>query len=122
MSRRMWALAGAIATAVVGMIVRGIPVAGDALGGTAYTVLIALLIVTLRPATTPVVAGLGAFLVSCAIELLQLTSLPRTVVEQIPPARWVLGSTFNPVDLLWYAVGGLVAVLACRWIEKNAAR
>ena len=122
MSRRMWALAGAIATAAFGLIARGIPVAGDALGGVAYTVLVALLIVILRPATTPVVAGLSAFLISCAVEVLQLTSLPGTIVDHVPPARWVLGSTFNPVDLLWYAVGGLVAVLVCRWIERTAAR
>jgi hypothetical protein len=73
--------------------------AGDAL----YTVLIYLLLVLAWPAIRPWVAALVSAGLSWAIEFAQLGDIPAVL-------RPVLGSTFNPPDLFWYAVG---AALAC---------
>ncbi|MFI6321175.1 DUF2809 domain-containing protein [Nonomuraea sp. NPDC050556] len=75
--------------------------AGDAL----YTVLIYLIIVFVGPKLRPLTAALLATAVSWAVEFAQLADLPEVV-------RPVLGSTFNPPDLFWYAVGAAcIAVL-----------
>ena len=41
MTNRTWAAVGAIATIAFGILARGVPYVGDALGGIAYTVLVA---------------------------------------------------------------------------------
>jgi hypothetical protein len=73
--------------------------AGDAL----YTVLIYLLLVLVWPAIRPWMAAPVSAGLSWAIEFAQLGDIPAVL-------RPVLGSTFNPPDLFWYAVG---AALAC---------
>jgi hypothetical protein len=78
--------------------------AGDAL----YTVLIYLVVVLIRPRVRPWVAALVATGLSWAIEFAQLTDIP-------PLLRPLLGSTFNPPDLLWYAVGALAAWAVHGW-------
>ncbi|MFT3877113.1 MAG: DUF2809 domain-containing protein [Propioniciclava sp.] len=98
-----------VATIAVGMVGRSLPWVGNALGGIAYTVLIALLIALVWPAVRPVVAASVATGASVAVELLQLTPIPRTLVGAAPALRWVFGSTFAWEDMLWYAAGGLVA-------------
>ena len=46
---------------------------------------------------------------------LQLTGDPHgvadDVVARVPQARWVLGTTFVPTDLAWYAAGALLGAL-----------
>ncbi len=121
MRKRLLSIVAALVTVVCGVLTRGIPGAGDALGGILYTVMIALAVVALRPTTSARVAGLSGFLFSVSVELLQLTDIPRTIVAQVPLARWVLGSTFNVQDLGWYAVGGVVAVALC-WLIERAAK
>ncbi|MFK4035722.1 DUF2809 domain-containing protein [Nonomuraea wenchangensis] len=54
------------------------------------------------PARSPRVAALVSAGLSWAIEFAQLGEIP-------PALRPLLGSTFNPPDLLWYAVGAGVA-------------
>ncbi|MDX3799736.1 DUF2809 domain-containing protein [Streptomyces sp. AK04-3B] len=76
---------------------------GDAL----YTVLLLTLIVALAPRVTPPTAAGGALAASWAVEFLQLSSVPADLSRRSALARLVLGSTFNPPDLLWYAVGAL---------------
>ncbi|MGN9841444.1 DUF2809 domain-containing protein [Nonomuraea sp. H19] len=68
--------------------------AGDAL----YTVLIYTIVVLAAPRVRPWAAALVAAGLSWAIEFAQLAGIPAIL-------RPVLGSTFNPPDLLWYAVG-----------------
>ena len=54
--------------------------------------------------SAPSLARVGVALALCVVvELAQLTRLPA----RVPQLRWVLGTTFAPVDLLWYAVGAL---------------
>jgi hypothetical protein len=85
--------------------------AGDAL----YTVLIYALVMLIRPVIRPWVAALMATGLSWAIEFAQLTEIPSVL-------RPVLGSTFNPPDLFWYAVGAGAAFAAhVLWLRRPPA-
>ncbi|MER6943684.1 DUF2809 domain-containing protein [Nonomuraea sp. NPDC000554] len=101
---RLPVLVVAALTVVAGLGVRALwdgPVAkyaGDAL----YTVLIYALIVLAWRHVRPVVAALLAAGLSWAIEFAQLGEIPAVL-------RPLLGSTFNPPDLFWYAVGAAAA-------------
>ncbi|WP_197093812.1 ribosomal maturation YjgA family protein [Nonomuraea sp. SBT364] len=94
----------ALVTVCLGLGVRALwdgPVpkyAGDAL----YTVLIHLLVVLVLPRVRPWVAALTSAGLSWAIEFAQLAGIPAVL-------RPLLGSTFNPPDLLWYAIGAALA-------------
>ncbi|MER5353531.1 DUF2809 domain-containing protein [Kitasatospora sp. NPDC002551] len=82
--------------------------AGDAL----YTVLLYTLVVLLAPRLRPWPAAAWAAGLSWAVELFQLTGVPDGLARRSTLARLVLGSTFNPPDLLWYLVGAALAALA----------
>ncbi|MBB5075360.1 ribosomal maturation YjgA family protein [Nonomuraea endophytica] len=103
MPRRPIALA-AVLTVAAGLGVRALlsgPFAkysGDAL----YTVLIYLVIVFIRPHVRPWTAALLACGLSWAIEFAQIAGIPTVL-------RPLLGSTFNPPDLFWYAAGATLA-------------
>ncbi len=62
------------------------------------------------PRLRPPVAGALAVVFCWAVELFQLTDVPRQLSEQSIVARLVLGARFDPVDLLWYPVGVLPLV------------
>ncbi|MEW9554001.1 DUF2809 domain-containing protein [Nonomuraea sp. NPDC050783] len=106
MPRALAALA-AVLTVAAGLGVRLLwdgPVpkyAGDAL----YTVLIYALAVLALPRIRPWAAALVSAGLSWAIEFAQLGPIPAML-------RPLLGSTFNPPDLLWYAVGAAAACAA----------
>ncbi|MFG1941424.1 DUF2809 domain-containing protein [Nonomuraea sp. NPDC048826] len=114
MSRLPVALA-ALATIVLGLGVRLLwdgPVpkyAGDAL----YTVLIYLLIVLAWPRVRPWAAALASAGLSWAIEFAQLGEIPSAL-------RPLLGSTFNPPDLFWYAAGAATAWAAHAWLAYRS--
>lgn len=120
MSTRVRSILAVLVTVILGILTRGIPGVGDALGGVLYTVMIALLVLAFRPTTAARVAALCGFLFSVAIELLQITEIPQRIAAYVPAARWVLGSTFHAPDLGWYAVGGVAAAGVCWAIVKNA--
>ncbi|MGP3964588.1 DUF2809 domain-containing protein [Nonomuraea sp. 3N208] len=85
--------------------------AGDAL----YTVLIYALVLFARPRMRPWAAASVAAGLSWTIEFAQLSEIPT-------PLRLVLGSTFNPPDLLWYAVGAGAAWGAhALWLRRRTA-
>jgi len=90
---------------VLGGLVAGSNPVGDGL----YAVLVYVLVVGVAPAIRRWVAALVAFAVCVTIELLQVTGLPAQIVEKVPAARYVLGTTFHAPDLLAYAAGVLVA-------------
>ncbi|RPF19876.1 DUF2809 domain-containing protein [Myceligenerans xiligouense] len=92
-------LAGLGARAVLPGAVGG-PV-GDAL----YATLVVLLVILVRPRTSPAVAAVIGFTICLTIEFFQLTGIPVAVAERFPLARLVLGTTFWAPDLLRYAVG-----------------
>lgn len=122
------------ATALVGsvVVVAGLTTArngtgplGDALGDALYAVLVLLLVALALPRLSrPAQAGLAV--AACwAVELAQATGGPAAAVAAWPPLRYLLGTTFVAADLLWYAVGVLVAssvtVLASRWSGARRA-
>ncbi|MEU9313205.1 DUF2809 domain-containing protein [Streptomyces sp. NPDC048256] len=80
---------------------------GDAL----YTVLVLTLVVLVAPRVTRLTAAGGALAVSCAVEFLQLSQVPAELAQRSTLARLVLGSTFDAIDLFWYAVGAVTGCL-----------
>ncbi|MEH0445201.1 MULTISPECIES: ribosomal maturation YjgA family protein [unclassified Streptomyces] len=106
---RTAAAGAAVLTVGAGLGLRAVA-AGDVAkyGGDAlYTVLLLTLVVALAPRVTPLTAAGGALAVSWAVEFLQLSSVPADLSRRSALARLVLGSTFDPPDLLWYAVGAV---------------
>ncbi|PZG38155.1 DUF2809 domain-containing protein [Spongiactinospora gelatinilytica] len=116
---RLAAGAAAVVTVAAGLGVRALAegdfakYAGDAL----YTLLIYALVVVAAPRVRPPVAALVAAGVSWLVEFAQLTGVPAALSQESPLARLALGTTFNPPDLLWYAVGA-----ACGLIAHTLAR
>ncbi|WP_372699140.1 DUF2809 domain-containing protein [Arthrobacter sp. JSM 101049] len=82
---------------------------GDAAGGVLYAVLVYLLVAVVAPFWRPRTVAVLALAISCAVELLQLTPLPRELAAAVPAVRLVLGSTFVPSDLVAYLLGVVVA-------------
>ena len=87
--------------------------AGDAL----YAALIVVLVAWLVPRAARWVAPALALAFCWAIELLQLTPVPRAIETRIPGSYFVLGSTFQWIDLAAYAVG----VAAVAMVSRPAA-
>lgn len=80
--------------------------------GTAlYASMIYAGVYVLRPRTTPLVAGAAAIAWCWAVELAQLTGIPAELSSRSLLARYALGVTFDPVDLVWYPVGVVPLVL-----------
>ncbi len=110
---RPWA-----ATAVAGALVvaaglatarYGSGAAADALGDALYAALVTLLVALAAP-RWPRAAQAGLAVGLCwAVELAQLTGVPAAAADAWPPLRYLLGTTFVATDLLWYAVGVLLA-------------
>ncbi|TDD25280.1 DUF2809 domain-containing protein [Nonomuraea diastatica] len=112
---RLLVLSAAALTVAVGLGVRALfdgPVskyAGDAL----YTVLLYTLVLLILPRVRPWVAAGTAAGASWLIELAQLGEIPAVL-------RPLLGSTFNPPDLFWYAVGAAAAWAAhTLWLRRT---
>lgn len=108
---RLPAAVAAVLTVAAGLTVRAVgggwfgEYAGDAL----YTVLVYCLVVLVRPDVAPGRAAGIALAVSWLVEFAQLTPIPAALSAWSPLARLVFGSTFNPPDLLAYAVGAGLA-------------
>lgn len=83
----------------------------DVLGSVVYIVFIASALRAIQPAIGAAACATTAFGFATVIELSQLTELPQRVVDAFPPARLLLGSAFDPVDLFAYAGGAVLAFL-----------
>lgn len=107
-TRRRLTAAGALALVVAaGLAVHAVlpdsaatDIAGDAL----YAVAVYLLVVVLAPRLRSLAAGLIAAVWCVAVELFQLTGIPLTAGAAFPPAMLVLGTVFDPRDLVVYVV------------------
>lgn len=107
-SRRRVALA-IVLIIPLGMLVRQLPgEVGDLLAGACFPVLFALIIWLVAPRLSAPVCAAGAFVIAASIEAAQLTPIPALVSGAFPPAYWLLGTTFAPLDLAGYAVGALL--------------
>ncbi len=103
--RRAIAAVLLIATIGTGLLVHGaLPdtaatdIAGDAL----YAVAAYLAVVLVAPRLPPLVAGAIAAAWCTAVELFQLTGLPLVWGAQFSPVTLVLGTVFDPRDLVVY--------------------
>ncbi|MEV7974267.1 DUF2809 domain-containing protein [Cellulomonas sp. NPDC089187] len=80
----------------------------DAIGDGLYAAMAVLLVRVLAPRSSwrwQLAIGLGWCVL---VELAQLTGVPGTIVDAVPLARLVLGTTFVATDLVAYTVGALV--------------
>lgn len=83
----------------------------DGVGTIAYAaaaVAVVALVMPHRGALLPGAIGTGLAL---AVEILQLTGLPAAASERFPPITLLLGSSFDPVDVLLLILGGAAATL-----------
>ncbi|ANJ25771.1 DUF2809 domain-containing protein [Agromyces aureus] len=83
-------------------------VAIDLAGSALYACLVGLVIAIAWPRLPSWAIALAGFGVSAAVELLQLSGIPSRLVEALPPLRLVFGSSFDPLDLVGYAIGAVL--------------
>jgi hypothetical protein len=105
-------VAGLVAVGLVGV---GVAVSrvdhplADPVGDALYAALVFTLLVVVAPRARSATLALVTIAVCTAIELAQLTGIPAAIVDAVPAARYVLGTTFVAADLLAYAVGAGLA-------------
>ncbi|HKH08017.1 MAG TPA: DUF2809 domain-containing protein [Agromyces sp.] len=94
----------------------------DVAGSVLYVGFAGMLLAAVWPAlSSPAVASV-AFAFAAAVELLQLTRVPQAVVAVFPPARLLLGSSFDPIDLVAYTGGAVLLFVAHLGLVRLAAR
>ncbi|MEU9366775.1 DUF2809 domain-containing protein [Streptomyces avermitilis] len=116
---RLVAAGAAVVTVGAGLGLRAVAAGSVAKYGAdaLYTVLLVALVVLVAPRVTPLTAAACALAASWGVEFLQLSEVPAELSQRSAVARLVLGSTFNPPDLFWYAVGA-----AAGWSVHSAVR
>lgn len=105
--RRVVALVVAAVTIASGLLVhRALPdsAASDIAGDALYALLIYALAVGVAPHARVRVVAAAALVWCMAVELLQLTGWPERAGAVFLPAMLVLGTAFDPRDLLVYVV------------------
>ncbi|MBD5785298.1 DUF2809 domain-containing protein [Cellulosimicrobium terreum] len=122
---------GLVAAVLLGVVVAGLLVAtrvpdpwGDVGGDVLYAVATYALLVLAVPALSPRTAGLVALGWCWLVEVVQATGLAAAMNDAVPPAAWLLGSTFAVRDLVCYLVGVVLAVgvdLAARAARVTAS-
>ena len=86
-------------------------------GAADYAVMFGFLLLALRPTLSARAIGLGAFGICFALELLQLTGIPRHTPQ---PLRFLLGSSFAWHDVACYAIGAAAVAVIVR-VSGNRA-
>ncbi len=121
LARRIVLVVLAATTVAAGLIVHraGRGEAADIAGDALYAVLIYLLVAFLLPRLRAWRVALLAFAVCAAIELFQLTGLPRVWSAAFPPIGLVLGSGFDARDLVVYAAAAVVAGLVDMGLSRR---
>jgi len=122
-SQRRYQLSAAAATVVVaGLLVTnlGHGSIASAIGDGLYAALIYLLVAFATPRSRTRLVAAIALGLCVAVELTQLTGACAAVVEWWGPARYLLGTTFEPVDLAAYTAGVVVAALVDRGLSTQA--
>ena len=111
---RLAAILGAGLVLATGLLVRAL---GDGAfaqhaGTVLYASLIYVGVFVLRPATSPVPAGIVAVAFCWLVEAFQLTGVPAELSGRSLIARLVLGSSFDWADVAWYPAGVVPLVVA----------
>lgn len=107
LSRRLALLIAAAAVVVLGLALHFLAQGRIAnfITDALFTVMVYLLFGLIAPAARRRWLALGAFALSTAIEISQLTGVPARLAEDFPPSRLVLGTTFSAPDIAAYALG-----------------
>lgn len=84
----------------------------DVMGSVLYVCCIGLSICVAWPRLSGIVIASLAFGLAVSVELVQLTGLPSQIAAVFPPARLLLGSAFDPLDLIAYGGGALLLFVA----------
>jgi hypothetical protein len=92
-------------------------------GGVFYEVFWVFAILLGKPSLAPGRVALGVFLVTCALEVLQLWRPPMLeAVRATFLGRTLIGTTFSWWDFPCYATGCLAAVGLCAWMRGAVLR
>ena len=118
---RLLLAAAAAAVTLVGLVVAtsGSGRLADAAGDALYAVLVYLVLAVCAPHARRAALAATAFGLCALIELAQLTGVPAALVDLWEPVRFVLGTTFNAVDLVAYAVGAAAGAGLHRILERG---
>ncbi|MFE6254324.1 DUF2809 domain-containing protein [Agromyces sp. NPDC057865] len=120
---RVRAVIGAVACLALGLglqlLDRSLVI--DLLGSALYVVFAGLLALLIRPSLTGPAVALIAVAFATVIELLQLTGIPAAIVDVVPLARLVFGSSFDPMDLVAYLVGAVLLVPIVAVIRRRGS-
>lgn len=115
-------------TALVAVVVAGLVVstqvpdpAGDVGGDVLYAVAAYALVAIVLPRLRPVVVAALALGWCWAVEGVQAAGLASAVNAEVPPAAWLLGSTFAVRDLACYAAGVGLALAVDAGVRRLAA-
>ncbi len=105
--RRLDLALAAGAVTAVGLVVAtlGDGLAADLAGGFLYAALAYLVVALLAPRAEHRWVTVTAVVLCFAVELAQATGVPASLVEHWQPLRYLLGTTFNPLDLVAYTAG-----------------
>ncbi|MFJ8896796.1 DUF2809 domain-containing protein [Leifsonia sp. NPDC102414] len=87
----------------------------------AYTALIYCVVAIIAPRSHPLIVAAAAVLASCAVELFQLTGIPRALAETTPAIGLVLGVEFQAENLATYVCAG-VLLLILDWVTIQTRR
>ncbi|MEV6848002.1 DUF2809 domain-containing protein [Actinoplanes sp. NPDC051411] len=88
--------------------------------GTAlYAATVYAAVFALFPRTRPGPAAAAAIAFCWLIEFFQMTGIPAHLSDQSALARLALGRTFDPTDLLWYALGVLPLALLHHLVTRH---
>ena len=124
--RRLRLLSG---VAAAGCLVLGLAAQGldrsplvDVVGSVLYVCSIGLLICVAWPRLSSIVIASLAFGFAVSVELIQLTGCPSAIATVFPPARLLLGSAFDPLDLVAYGGGAFLLLVAHAGLTTLARR
>ena len=93
-------------------------IAGDAL----YAVAVYAFLIAIMPGRHPLLVGAVTLAWCVGIELFQLTGVPLAAGNAFPPAMLVLGTVFDPRDLVVYATATLVLTAADAALSRGRAK
>ncbi|MFJ4037994.1 DUF2809 domain-containing protein [Microbacterium sp. NPDC090007] len=122
--RRVAALIALAATVAAGLATRVAPVPGvaaDVAGDALYAVAVYGALVILLPRTRPAAVATIAAGWSVAVELFQATGVPARLASDVPPVALVLGTGFDPRDLLVYPAAAVVTAVIDEAIRRRLA-
>ncbi|WP_165314301.1 DUF2809 domain-containing protein [Agromyces protaetiae] len=121
---RLRAAACAVGCLVLGLALQVLDrsVAVDVAGSVLYVLLVGFIVVVAAPRPPPLAVAAIGFAVAALVELAQLTSIPAAIVDAVPVARLVFGSSFDPLDLVAYAAGALLLWPLARAIGSGGER